>query len=137
MEQTVPKRPIRGRRHHESVKDREQKTPSSPTFGDLVRTFRERRGWTQQRLADHWGFTREYVSQIERGKRKLYGERSVMRLAEILEIPLERLQEVGKYVPHQARVAGRPDEADDALIQALLEPSRVTVRLAWLVWYLN
>ena len=70
------------------MKDQEQETPSAPTFGGLVRTFREQRGWTQQRLADHWGFTREYVSQIERGKRKLYGEQSVIRLAEILEIPL-------------------------------------------------
>jgi transcriptional regulator with XRE-family HTH domain len=121
----------------DTVKDQEQETPSAPTFGGLVRTFREQRGWTQQRLADHWGFTREYVSQIERGKRKLYGEQSVMRLAEILEIPVERLEELGKYVPRERRVAGHPAEADDALIQALLEPARVTVRLAWLVWYLN
>jgi transcriptional regulator with XRE-family HTH domain len=121
----------------DTVREREQETPSAPTFGGLVRTFREQRGWSQQRLADHWGFTREYVSQIERGKRKLYSEQSVMRLAEILEIPLERLREVGKYVPHQARVAGQLAEADDVLIQALLEPARVTVRLAWLVWYLN
>ena len=37
-------------------------------FGALVRAFREQRDWTQQELAERWGFTREYVSQIELGK---------------------------------------------------------------------
>jgi len=111
-----------------------QLEPSPATFGGLVRAFREQRGWTQQDLADRWGFTREYVSQIELGKRKLYGEGNVMRLAEILDIPLERLQAIGKYVPHGARVTRHPAQADDALIDALLDPARATVKLAWLVW---
>ena len=98
--------------------------PSPTTFGALVRAFRQQRGWTQQDLAERWGFTREYVSQIERGKRKLYGEESVLRLAEILDIPLERLQVIGKYVPHGARVANHVAEADDALLEALLGPAR-------------
>ncbi|MGH2770031.1 MAG: helix-turn-helix domain-containing protein, partial [Actinomycetota bacterium] len=70
------------------------------SFGTLVRAFREQRGWTQQQLAERWGFTREYVSQIELGKRKLYGEESVMRLAGILDIPLERLEAIGKQLPY-------------------------------------
>lgn len=106
-------------------------------FGALVRAFREQRGWTQQDLAERWGFTREYVSQIELGKRKLYGEESVMRLAEILDIPLERLQAIGRYVPHGARLANHVAEADDALLEALLGPARATVKLSWLVWYAN
>src|SRR4029077_12758737 len=32
---------------------------------------------------------------------------------------------------------GQLAEADDVLIQALLEPARATVRLAWLMWDLN
>src|ERR1700737_1733437 len=94
--------------------------PSPTTFGGLVRAFRDQRGWSQQQLAARWGFTREYVSQIELGKRKLYGEESVMRLAEILDIPLERLQAIGKYVPHGARVAEHLAQTDDALLEALI-----------------
>jgi transcriptional regulator with XRE-family HTH domain len=114
-----------------------QLEPSAGTFGGLVRAFREQRGWTQQDLAERWGFTREYVSQIELGKRKLYGEESVMRLAEVLDIPLERLQAIGKYVPHGARTAEHLAQADDALLEALIDPARATVKLSWLVWYAN
>jgi transcriptional regulator with XRE-family HTH domain len=115
----------------------DQLEPSPTTFGALVRAFRLQRGWTQQGLAERWGFTREYVSQIERGKRKLYGEESVVRLAEILDIPLERLQAIGKYVPHTARSASDVADADDALLEALLGPAQATVKLSWLVWYVN
>ncbi|MEA2534967.1 MAG: hypothetical protein QOJ93_2778 [Actinomycetota bacterium] len=114
-----------------------QLEPSPGTFGGLVRAFREQRGWTQLDLAERWGFTREYVSQIELGKRKLYGEESVMRLAEILDIPLERLQAIGKYVPHGARTAEHLAQADDALLEALIDPARAMVKLSWLVWYAN
>ena len=110
---------------------------SPTTFGALVRAFRRQRGWTQQDLAERWGFTREYVSQIELGKRKLYGEESFMRLAEILDLPLERLQAIGKYVPHGARTAEHLAQADDALLEALIDPARATVKLSWLVWYAN
>src|SRR5713226_2569458 len=57
-------------------RDVAQLEPSAGTFGGLVRGFREQRGWTRQDLAERWGFAREYVSQIELGKRKLYGEES-------------------------------------------------------------
>jgi transcriptional regulator with XRE-family HTH domain len=106
-------------------------------FGELVRAFREQRGWTQQQLADRWGFSREYVSLIELGKRKLYGEEQVLRLAEILEIPLERLAAIGKYVPQRLPAHGGKGDPDDLLLDALLEPARSTVKLSWLVWYAN
>lgn len=109
--------------------------PPPTNFGALVRAFREQREWTQQDLAERWGFTREYVSQVELGKRKLYGEASVMRLAEVLDIPLERLQAIGRCVPHGARLASHRAEADDALLEALLGSARATVKLSWLVWY--
>jgi transcriptional regulator with XRE-family HTH domain len=64
-------------------------------FGKLVKSFREQRGWSQGQLAEKWGHTREYVSQIERGKRKLEKWEQVMRLADILDIPPERLDAIG------------------------------------------
>src|SRR6266567_1455013 len=110
---------------------------SSNTFGKLVRAYREQRHWTQEELADKWGFTREYVSQVERGKRKLDRTDQVIRLADILEIPYERLAAIGRGLPQQALAANHPQEADDVLFQALLEPAQATVKLSWLVWYAN
>jgi transcriptional regulator with XRE-family HTH domain len=110
---------------------------SSNTFGKLVRSYREQRHWTQEELADRWGHTREYVSQVERGKRKLDRTDQVIRLADILEIPYERLAAIGRGLPQQALAAKNPQEADDALFQALLEPAQATVKLSWLVWYAN
>lgn len=110
---------------------------SSNTFGKLVRAYREQRQWTQEELADRWGHTREYVSQVERGKRKLDRTDQVARLAEILEIPYERLEAIGKGIPQQKLVARSMQEADDVLLQTLLEPAQATVKLSWLVWYAN
>lgn len=109
------------------------------TFGKLVRAYRKERGWSQEELATRWGFTREYVSQIESGKRKLQHADQVSRLADILEIPPERLEAIGRGVPHRHRpMAPRSlKEADDFLLQTLLEPAQTTVKLSWLVWYGN
>jgi len=37
------------------------------TFGTVVRTFREKAGLTQDKLAYHAGITPGYMSQVERG----------------------------------------------------------------------
>ncbi len=102
-------------------------------FGKLVKSFREQRGWSQGKLAERWGHTREYVSLVERGKRKLDKQEQIHRLADILEIPSERLDAIGKGMP-QRRGAEKPADADDILLQTLLEPSLVTVKLSWLLW---
>jgi transcriptional regulator with XRE-family HTH domain len=119
-------------------------TPIDPTkplnanrFGALVRAYREERGWSQEELAQRWGFTRTYVSQIELGKRKLQYAEQVQRLADILEIPVEQLEAIGQAVPRQKEQVANWQESDDALLQALLEPAEATVKLAWLVWHAN
>ncbi len=104
------------------------------SFGKLVRVYREQRGWKQGELAERWGFTREYVSQIERGKRKLDKQEQVNRLADILGIPPERLEAVGKGMPAKRARANNPLESDDVLLQALLEPAQTTVKMSWLIW---
>ena len=103
-------------------------------FGKLVKSFREQRGWSQGELAERWGHTREYVSLIERGKRKLDKQEQINRLADILEIPGERLDAIGKGVPQRRALAEKPADADDILLQTLLEPSLATVKLSWLLW---
>lgn len=37
-------------------------------FGNVVRTFRKLRGYTQQELADYSGCSIMYISNLERGK---------------------------------------------------------------------
>src|SRR5579885_383995 len=53
---------------------------NSNAFGQLVRSYRQQRGWTQEELGERWGYTRAYVSQIEQGKRKLDSMTQVLRL---------------------------------------------------------
>src|SRR5579884_517557 len=86
-------------------------------FGKLVRTYRLQRKWTQQQLADRWGHSREYVSQIERGLRKLDRIDQVNRLADILDIPAERLEAIGKGIPSRKGNERNTPQADENLIQ--------------------
>lgn len=104
-------------------------------FGKLVRNYRIQRHWSQQQLADRWGYSREYVSQIERGKRKLDHVERVNRLADILEIPSEQLDAIGKGMPRRKNDTERLSNADNALLEALLQPAQSTVKLSWLIWH--
>ena len=116
-------------------KKRQDGVLSRDSFGKLVREYREQMGMSQEDVAQQWGYTREYVSLIERGKRKLDQLEQVSRLADILQIPHERLDAIGKGIPTRTLQAQHPLEADDALLQALLAPAQATVKLSWLVWY--
>lgn len=104
-------------------------------FGDLVKAYRKQRGWTQKELAERWGYVREYVSQVECGKRKLDGADQVVRLADVLDIPQEKLEAIGRGIPQRKIQAQAPSQADSALLQMLLAPGKDMVRLAWLAWY--
>ncbi len=104
------------------------------TFGQLVRSYREQRGWSQEELAEMWGHTRAYISQIERGKRKLDSMTQVMRLADILDIPQEKLEEIGRGIPTRKIEAQKPEQADSAILQMLLAPGRDMVQLSYMLW---
>ncbi|MBE3560433.1 MAG: helix-turn-helix domain-containing protein [Ktedonobacteraceae bacterium] len=104
------------------------------TFGQLVRAYREQRGWSQGELAERWGYTREYVSQIERGKRKLDSMTQVIRLADILDIPQEKLEEIGRGIPKRKIDIQKPEQADSAILQMLLAPGRDMVQLSYMLW---
>lgn len=104
-------------------------------FGDLVKAYRRQQGWTQDELAERWGFTRVYVSQVELGKRKLDSASQVARLADILDIPQEKLEEIGRGIPTRKIQPENPSQADDAVLQMLLAPGKDMVRFSWLAWY--
>ena len=107
-------------------------------FGKLVRASREQHGWKQDDLAERWGFTREYVSQVERGKRKLDKLEQVTRLADILGISEEQLAHVRKERLAKRYSGGQHVvKHDDRLLEALLAPASGTVKLYWLLWQEN
>lgn len=105
---------------------------SKNEFGKLVRAYREQRGWSQEQLGHRWGYSREYVSQIEGGKRKIDRLGQISKLADILQIPDDLLRNIGKLPPKPT--VRTIAEADDAILQTLLESSVATVKLSWLVW---
>lgn len=104
------------------------------TFGQLVRSYREQRGWTQEELAERWDHTRAYISQIERGKRKLDSMTQVLRLADILDIPQEKLEEIGRGIPKRKIDIQKPEQADSVILQMLLAPGRDMVQMSYLLW---
>jgi transcriptional regulator with XRE-family HTH domain len=104
------------------------------TFGELVKAYRLQRGWSQGELAEKWGHSREYVSQVERGRRKLERWEQVNRLAAILDIPREKLEAIGRGIPEKRIEAKTPQQADSAILQMLLAPGRDMVQLSYMLW---
>jgi tetratricopeptide (TPR) repeat protein len=108
---------------------------NSNEFGDLVKAYRKQREWTQDQLAARWGHTREYVSQVERGRKSLDSVAQVVRLSDILDIPQEKLEAIGRGIPSRKITNPTAREADDALLQMLLAPGRDMVKFSWLAWF--
>ncbi len=103
-------------------------------FGTLVKAYRKQRGWTQEELAERWGHSRGYVSQIEAGKRKLDSASQLVRLADILDIPSEQLEAIGRGIPARKIKAVASKEADSAILQMLLAPGRDMVQMSYMLW---
>lgn len=61
-------------------------------FGHAVRRLRERRGWSQEELADRAGLHRTYVGGIERGERNV-SLVNIGRMAQALETSLSALMD--------------------------------------------
>jgi len=59
-------------------------------LGELIRSLRERRGWSQEELANATGFGRSFTSSIERGTKDVRIS-TLVRLANIFGIDVGRL----------------------------------------------
>jgi hypothetical protein len=71
---------------------------------------------------------------VERGKRKLDSMTQVTRLADILDIPQQKLEEIGRGIPQRKTAVQKPEQDDNSILQMLLAPGRDMVRLSWLAW---
>ncbi len=103
-------------------------------FGKLVKAYRKQRGWTQEELAEKWGYTREYVSHIEAGRRKLESVSQLVRIADLLNIPSEKLEAVGRGIPERQQKPSLAENIDSSLFQLLLTQGRDKVKLSYMVW---
>ncbi|WIY02805.1 helix-turn-helix transcriptional regulator [Amycolatopsis mongoliensis] len=59
--------------------------------GVLLRRVRDRRGWKQYDVADRSGFSPSFVGGVEAGSRPVRRVPTIMRLADVLDIPREQL----------------------------------------------
>lgn len=103
-------------------------------FGELVKSYRKQRGLTQEEVAEKWGHSRGYVTQIERGQRKLDSTTQLIKLADLLEIPTEKLEAIGRGIPERKKDTASKGDGSDVL-QMLLNQSKDMVRFAWIAWY--
>lgn len=105
-------------------------------FGKLVRAYRKQRGWTQEELAEKWGYTREYVSHIEAGRRKLDSVSQLVRLADLLDIPSEKLEAIGRGIPER-KAKTVTQNIDSPLLPLLLTQGLDKVKFSYMVWLAN
>ncbi len=61
-------------------------------LGTRIRSIRERKGWSQEKLAAECGLHRTYIGSIERGERNV-AIVNVERIATALELAIEDLFE--------------------------------------------
>jgi len=59
-------------------------------FGQAVRKFRLKRGFSQERLAELADIHRTYIGDVERGTRNI-SLLNMTRIAKALQVPLSRL----------------------------------------------
>jgi tetratricopeptide (TPR) repeat protein len=58
----------------------------------------------------------------------------VVRLADILDIPQEKIEEIGRGIPKRKVDIYKPEQADNAILQMLLTPGRDMVQMSYLLW---
>lgn len=64
-------------------------------FGEKVREERHRLGLSQEELASRAGVHRTYIGMIERAEKNITLE-NIEKIARALEIPLEKIMNLGK-----------------------------------------
>lgn len=58
-------------------------------MGEKIKELREKRGWTQEQLAEKAGLSRVAISLIETGKTKEVMSGTIKALALALEVPVD------------------------------------------------
>jgi|GEM_PF-1177574 len=94
------------------------------SFGDRVRTFRKKRGFTQSKLSDAAGVTIEQISKIERGKSRTRIE-TAYRIATGLGVDVHELYVFDEHAeqpnPILAQITDELVEQDDKTLEYVLQ----------------
>jgi two-component system, response regulator len=98
-------------------------------FGTSVKSWRGRRGISQEELAGRAGLHRTYISDVERGVRNVSLE-SIEKLARALEIPVETLVSRGNRSFLEEERTSNRIEADELVDILLVEDDSVDEELA-------
>jgi transcriptional regulator with XRE-family HTH domain len=80
----------------------------TPGLGKRIAELRERRGWTQRKLAEEAKITPTFLSEIENGKRNI-GSDVLLRIADALHASLDYLAS-GEEAPRRAQPLVIPPE---------------------------
>jgi transcriptional regulator with XRE-family HTH domain len=78
------------------------KTP--PSLGSRIRELRQRKGWSQQQLAEKVGVRQKQISSYERGANVPSGE-VFIALAQALEVSLDYLAQLGPQSAPRVAIA--------------------------------
>jgi transcriptional regulator with XRE-family HTH domain len=60
-------------------------------MGDHVKSLRDSKGWTQEKLAERAGVTQSFISQIERGARVKLSLENAGKIAHALGVDVSEL----------------------------------------------
>jgi len=61
--------------------------------GHRIRELRQKKGWSQEKLAEEAGLHRTYIGQVERGEKSI-GIGNLFRIAAALGFPASKLVDV-------------------------------------------
>ena len=70
-------------------------------LGEKLRALRQRRGMTQQQLADELGFSHVYAHYLESGKKRPHAE-LLLKLSYLFEVPADVLIKDELELPPEA-----------------------------------
>jgi transcriptional regulator with XRE-family HTH domain len=82
---------VNSRRENVPMREVVVELPQRTGIGDLVRSLRDTKGWTQARLHEATGLTRGYISRLEAGEYDNPSSDTLLKLARALDVPLQRL----------------------------------------------
>ncbi len=76
----------------------------SKVLGERLRSYRNQKGWSQEKLAERAGLHPTYIGQLERGEKNATID-SICKVANALGVPLEQLFEKINQIDTDSNIA--------------------------------
>ncbi|MCC0697247.1 helix-turn-helix domain-containing protein [Clostridioides sp. ES-S-0048-02] len=95
-------------------------------IGNRIRNYRKRLGYSQETLAEKANLHHTYIGQIERGERSA-SLHSILKVANVLEIPLEILFE--NIILNESQVDTIPSQCYELIDKLTLKEQEAILKL--------